>query len=437
MDGGVIPSDLRRPLLEHAQPENDNDDDNDYENIEEQASFLEEWNASVAAFVADDGGEDNVDCHCSSIEHEPDSDSDDDYDFEERAVEEDNSSDSSRWAVISSNLCRICKATLLPDAPPTLGSYFVESNDQGHQENQENENVSEGGDESGRIKEPRRLVDGPGAIKFLKLAVLTFGSIALVRWAVIAVGISDRDQSLTMTQIWVYEGDSILRDLAVFFVVGRMHHRTGVDTLEWIGFGLLANLYFESQAYLWWMQHSATPYEMHCLWPWQLWAFASIVILGVAGLLVGHAIVAHRHGRLWIAVGELLGCLGVFVLPVVASPYAHFHHWFAGWLLGMHANLHNEWWSRATMAYCWGMYVNGIAVYGRDPLLTCDYARFLAIDQNCPISMIGNDLGQDNSRGGGLISFLGELLFGLANGGGFEESNPPNWRNCTDSGYHP
>eukprot|EP00532_Pseudo-nitzschia_australis_P015939 CAMPEP_0168255924 /NCGR_PEP_ID=MMETSP0141_2-20121125/5529_1 /TAXON_ID=44445 /ORGANISM="Pseudo-nitzschia australis, Strain 10249 10 AB" /LENGTH=96 /DNA_ID=CAMNT_0008192487 /DNA_START=194 /DNA_END=481 /DNA_ORIENTATION=+ len=41
-------------------------------------------------------------------------------------------------------------------------------------------------------------------------------------------------------------------------------------------------------------------------------------------------------------------------------------------------------WSRLAMAWCWGMYVNGIAVYGRDPVLTCEYAYFLTIDNRCP-----------------------------------------------------
>lgn len=41
-----------------------------------------------------------------------------------------------------------------------------------------------------------------------------------------------------------------------------------------------------------------------------------------------------------------------FMAPVMTSSYFHFHHWFAGWLIGMHANF-DVWWSRAAMAYCW------------------------------------------------------------------------------------
>jgi hypothetical protein len=463
-----VSSELRRPLLEGDLRDNDDDDE------EEQAAIaiLEEWNASVSAFVAENGGEDNLDCYCASIEPSPESEEIDDDDNDDN----DNAAAASKWAMIASKLATIGTATLLPDAEPTLGSYSMASDDNNNNNNNNNNdndndndddeinddnNNNNQGDERSSRRQRRRLVRSIGVIKFLKFVVITLGSIALVRSAVVAVGISDRDVSLTLQQIWMYEGDSILRDLAFFFVVGRMHHRTGVDTLEWLGFGLLANLYFESQVYFEWMQHSATPYEMHCLWPWKLWAFAILVVAGMAGLVVAHARVAHNHrednGRLWNTTGELLLCAVFFVLPVVASPYAHFHHWFAGWFLGMHANLHHKWWSRATMAYCWGMYVNGIAVYGRDPLLTCDYALFLVHDQHCPIDIdiggatatvttmtITNPPQQDDEgvvgTASGLVPLLGDLLFQLLiNPGGDIDgiSDSPDWTNCSNSGYHP
>jgi len=451
-----VSSDLQRPLLE-----GDLRDDDDEEE-QSATAILEEWNASVSAFVAENGGEDNLDCFCASIEQDsPASEANDD----DAAVAAAAAAADSKWAMIASRLATIGTATLFPDAEPTLGSYLVASdnNDDESNNNDGSDSDSDSDNRNNRSprRQPRRLVKSIAVIKFLKFVVITLGSIAFVRSAVVAVGISDRDVSLTLPQIWRYEGDSILRDLAFFFAVGRMHHRTGVDTLEWLGFGLLANLYFEAQVFFEWMQHSSTPYEMYCTWPWKLWAFAIVVVAGTVGLVVAHARVAHRDdGRLWSTAGEFLLCGALFVLPVVASPYAHFHHWFAGWFLGMHANLHHKWWSRAAMAYCWGMYVNGIAVYGRDPLLTCDYALFLVHDQQCPIDIGGaittterNPLHHDDGDGividtdtaSGLIPLLGELLLRLlsSNPSGISDSDidgisdSPDWRNCTNSGYHP
>lgn len=109
------------------------------------------------------------------------------------------------------------------------------------------------------------------------------------------------------------------------------------------------------------------------------------------------------------------------------------------------------------MAWCWGMYVNGIAVYGRDPLLTCDYALFLVHDQHCPIDIdiggatatvttmtITNPPQQDDEgvvgTASGLVPLLGDLLFQLLiNPGGDIDgiSDSPDWTNCSNSGYHP
>ena len=77
-------------------------------------------------------------------------------------------------------------------------------------------------------------------------------------------------------------------------------------------------------------------------------------------------------------------------------------------------------WSQLAMAWCWGMYVNGIAVYGRDPVLTCEYAYFLTLDNRCP--------------------YISCYLEGLkdVNNTKIKEMVPVDWRNCsaTDD-FHP
>jgi len=413
-------ADLARPLLEDE---------------ERAAAILEEWNASVTAFVAENGGADNTSCYCESIANPESNQSDAVGSIENSGYGEDDDDDdddldsivtsSRQWrAELATRLAIICTSTLLPDDKPILSTETNETLG----ENQRNESI--------RILFQPKTPSG-AAIKFLKFVFVTIASIALVRTTVVANGIDDRDTTLTLHEIAMYEGDSILRDLMFFFVVGRMHQRSGVDTLEWIGFGILANLYFESQTLVSWMQHSATPYEMHCVWPWQLWVFAIVVVMASVGLGIAHAVVAYQQDKLWRTMGQILLCVLGFILPVAVSPYAHFHHWFAGWFLGMHTHLHDKWWSRATMAYCWGMYVNGIAVYGRDPLLTCDYARFLARDQGCPmlITTSTTSIGEDSESATAAESTL-NLFFPLITQF-FVSDDPPDWRNCTSSGYHP
>eukprot|EP00536_Pseudo-nitzschia_multiseries_P015740 jgi/Psemu1/43619/gm1.43619_g len=514
---GPSSEDLRRPLLLPPTNGSGGNYSGRRPSNDEEALILEEWNASVSEFVAHDGGDENSNCYCPSIDEAPEEDEDEEAAAAEEEEEESDNDGNGRtdretahdgdnrpnsdsgwrgslfvsvsvsFRAVGRCLSRILRSNLLPDCEPTLGSYSVpisgrtsgsnsssssnssnSSNSSSHEEHNEseheNENEIDGATATRVQQKPRKLVDGPGVVKFVKLAFLTFLSIVLVRFVVVRE-FPDHDRYLRIRQIFLYEGDAILRDLVVFFVVGRMHgdgheqeqeqKRSGIDTLEWFLAALAANVYFECQGFVPWMQHSVTLYEMHCVWPWQLWLFAVAVAGMSVGVALAHVAVAHQRGVGWIRLGEWLACLVVFVAPVATSPYFHFHHWFAGWLLGMHANWHDKWWSRATMAYCWGMYVNGIAVYGRDPLLTCDYARFLLEDQNCPLFRTETPEGSSsssssssNSSSKSFLSFLAAEVFAWSgfgnnnnnnyyynyNDGGFQ---PSDWRNCSSSGYHP
>jgi predicted nucleic acid-binding Zn-ribbon protein len=309
-------------------------------------------------------------------------------------------------------------------------------------------------------------------IKFLIFLSMTFLSIAVVH---IIVGqlFNDRDQSLQIWQIIVYEGDSIIRDCFIFFVIGRVYKQqlfvesTSINTIcIWFIGILIANLYFECQNYIWFLQHSVSLYEIHCIWPWELWLFAIVVVVLFSSICIAHIkIIYHQKKRnqFKIKIMEILSCLLFFIIPLVVvkqneRQYLHFHHWFAGWFLGMHFNLSDQWWSIGCMAYCYGMYINGIAVYGRDPLLTCDYANFITEDLNCPSSFIettatmfsyNNDenIDVDDSLSSSYIgmSFNGNMVHAVLSlflGGDYNKidinSDPAaDWRNCSSNGYHP
>jgi hypothetical protein len=187
---------------------------------------------------------------------------------------------------------------------------------------------------------------------------------------------------------------------------------------------IVCNVYFESQNYFPWLQHSVTLFQMHCVWPWQLWVFVAALVPTIGSLVVFHVVRAYQKRLLLMKLVELSCCAFFFVAPLAPSPYFHLHHYFAGWLIGMHCNF-DVWWSRAAMAYCWGMYINGIAVYGRDPVLTCEYAYFLSVDMKCPYTAC-------------YMEALKELANQTtAQNVTVEEMVPVDWHNCSASGYHP
>mmetsp|Transcript_20315 Transcript_20315/g.49814 ORF Transcript_20315/g.49814 Transcript_20315/m.49814 type:complete len:288 (-) Transcript_20315:386-1249(-) len=281
------------------------------------------------------------------------------------------------------------------------------------------------------------LPEGGGSfpLKLLKFIGLTVGMIALVHTFVRTNShfSSDRDRKLQLWQIAVFEGNYIVSDCIIFFMVGRLwkQQRRGVDHLAWILMALLCNVYFECQHFFSWLRHSATLYEMHCIWPWQLWAFTGTILPLIGGVVFLHIQKAWRDGILVIKLFEIAFFALFYLGPTISSPYFHFHHWFAGWILGMHCN-YDVWWSRAAMAWCWGMYINGIAVYGRDPILTCEYAYFVATDNRCPfVDKATRSLYNHDTFGYSL--FLEESSFNM-----LTKMDPPaDWRNCSAHGYHP
>lgn len=263
------------------------------------------------------------------------------------------------------------------------------------------------------------LLEGSASIKMIKFLALTLISIAAVH-ALVAdhknlFFTNDRDHALTWHRLWTYDGNLVVMDTIVFFLVGRLWKdtRVGVDHLAFCVPVVLCNLYFECQEYLPFLQHSVTLYEMKCTWPMFLWIFVLCGLIPVVlGLVAGHVYRAYGAGLLLVKLVEVSLAALLFTQPLVSpvsSPkYVHVHHWFAGWMLGMHCN-YDAWWSRLAMAWCWGMYINGVAVYGRAPVLGCEYARFLMEDDRCGAG--GDEM----------------MLLGMVDSG---ENAVPDWRNC-------
>ena len=242
-------------------------------------------------------------------------------------------------------------------------------------------------------------------------------------WMVLSVLVKDweRDLDYTLLDMLVYDGNLVVLDTVVFFVMGRLHRKRGVDHLAWMGLSWLSATYTSWSYTFSFLQHSATLYEMHCRWPWQLWTFAILLVVLGAFLVVRHVLHFYHKAQLSLKLVEIAVTLFLFVLPQALNANFHFHHYAAGWLLGIHANA-DTWWSRATMAWCWGQYINGIAVYGRDPPLTCGYAYYVSIDQTCPyldcyVHQITTSTNETQTV--------------------YNDLPTPDWRNCSSSAYHP
>jgi len=218
----------------------------------------------------------------------------------------------------------------------------------------------------------------------------------------------------------LYDGQAILMDTIVFFVVGRLYRQRGVDHMAWLLVAFGSGMFSSFESLFPALQQSVTLYNMHCVWPAGTWFF----LLGV-GVLVSVVVVLHlryivAHNLLGIKVVEVTLCVVLFLIPPMTSPYFHFHHWFAGWIIGMHCNL-PVYWSSWTMAWCWGQYMNGIAVYGRDPVKTCGEAFYYSSSLACPY----------------LKCYVDAMANYTEGESEYDPMEAQDWRNCSASEYVP
>jgi hypothetical protein len=271
-----------------------------------------------------------------------------------------------------------------------------------------------------------RIFDGVGAVKLLKFLIFTLLGIVsmyhIVRWMD-----WENDAKYTLSDMITYELSLIVQDAVLFFIVGRLYLLPSVDHLAWIGVAFLANIYSSYITSFSFLQYSATLYEMHCTWPLELWAFTCVAVPIVVAVVVLHVLHAVRTGVMLMKLIEITATFFLLMGPLLTSPYFHLHHWFAGFFFGMHFNF-DVWWSRAVMAWCWGCYINGIAVYGRDPVLTCGYAYFLTISQHCPyvtcyLQALAHPTYHNDTHNHTVVDVA--------------PMGTPDWRNCSADAYHP
>lgn len=243
------------------------------------------------------------------------------------------------------------------------------------------------------LKQYRRLcrvdrnsdVDDGGTtmVKLVKLWMVIIGGILIThpfaRWMKWEI-----DENYSISDFFLYDFTTVLLDILFFFVVGRMYNsQVQVDKIfPWGMFIALGCIYPSIANDFAFLRHSLSMYEMMCNWPMILFVYVAMLLV-MAVLLVGALLRSHYRRMVLISrCIESVMLASVFIMPFASNNNFHLHHWFGMWFLGMQSNA-PQWWSRAFQAYCLGSYINGIAVYGRDPILGCNMAFYRSTNANC------------------------------------------------------
>ena len=129
---------------------------------------------------------------------------------------------------------------------------------------------------------------------------------------------------------------------------------------------------------------SISAYSMNCEWNEKIWTCVVAVVTVISSALLLHFVICVRDGVWKQRLFFLVSTVVLFMLPIVGNPNAHFHHFFWSWLIGMQAGLHKYWWSTLCSGILWGVYLNGITQYGRDPVFGCYESLYRGLNQYCP-----------------------------------------------------
>ena len=169
---------------------------------------------------------------------------------------------------------------------------------------------------------------------------------------------------------------------------------------------------------------SISMYNVFCEWSALTFMLTSIPLFFVIIIGMLHIRRSYKDALLLPRFVEFTTTVVIFVTPVCAKPDFHAHHWYCSWLLGMNTNL-RYWWSFAFQAFLWGVYINGIAVWGRDEVLGCYQVGYALSNQMCyeycyePWAEKGEFYKNTGMEVGG--------------SGGFEDDDSRTWKNCEGS----
>lgn len=221
------------------------------------------------------------------------------------------------------------------------------------------------------------------AVRFAKFLGVVGLLIGLTRTVVVGLDL-EYDHTYGVDAFLRYDVNEVLLDLLFMFIAGRLYAQPAIDEL---GFAAIAacnafmmSVLNEIPA----LQHSFSLYEIHCRWTLGTYAFVALFASIFMQMLRLHYryLKSSQPVVLKRALLQLVVMFVLFWCPHLADSDFHIHHWFYSWFVACQCNF-TPWWSRATQAWFLGGYINGIAVYGRDPILVCEAAFYRASSANC------------------------------------------------------
>lgn len=229
-----------------------------------------------------------------------------------------------------------------------------------------------------------KVLESIETVRILKFSCASV--VSIIAWHVLVRKIGwEHDDKYFLRDFISFDLGAVALDSLAFAILSRLYQRDGVDRISFFFPMVISTIFASWSTEIWFLRNSITLYNIRYTWPWELFLYAGVcivLILVVVGLTIFHSI---RDGICIQKFLEIMMLVFLFILPGATHSSFHLHHWASFWMLGMLFS-RPEWWSQIAMALCWGQYVNGIAVWGRDSVLTCEYASYVTAGNGCNYS---------------------------------------------------
>lgn len=236
---------------------------------------------------------------------------------------------------------------------------------------------------------PCLLFESIEAIRIFKFIFITIWITITLHGVVRAAGWG-HDKLYSIQNFMAYDLGGVVLDSFVFAIVSRLHRRNGVDCLLPFFLPMVISAVYVSWSSneIWFLQNSITLHDMRYTWSWQLYLYAAVCCTLIGVVLCLHIVFSIRDKSYAHRLLEMALIAMVFIIPGAVTNHEtfHLHHYYSFWMLGMLFS-REEWWSQVSMAIAWGQYINGIAAWGRDSVLTCEFADFAAAGNGCNVQI--------------------------------------------------
>ncbi|GFH61622.1 hypothetical protein CTEN210_18098 [Chaetoceros tenuissimus] len=238
-----------------------------------------------------------------------------------------------------------------------------------------------------------QIFESVQAVRLLKFIVMTFVSM-LIMHAIVRALDWEHDVYYSIRDFFHYDFGTAILYTTVLGIIGRVHDKKGVDRLSFFLPLLIGSILTSASTNIEFLRNSITFYNVSCTWPWTLFVFAAIILLLLGWISFLHIRNTIRDQSWSRQLVEILLIVLFFILPKVLHGHFHLHHYYSFWMLGMIFN-RQEWYDQLMFAICVGQFVNGISVYGIDPVHTCRHVLHASISNHCiSVKADGGDINE-------------------------------------------